>query len=63
MAGLEVADWARTRMSAPAAIQAAPPYRADIARLRALVGAPTSDGLDVALWILRERHGVELRRA
>jgi hypothetical protein len=39
-----------------------PPYRANIDLLRRLVGAPPSDGLDVALWILRERHGIDLQR-
>jgi GDPmannose 4,6-dehydratase len=62
-AGVETRAWANTLAEAPAgAGLSGPPYRARIALLRQLVGAPASDGLDVALWILRERHGVDLRR-
>ena len=61
-AGVEAGAWAKTLVEAPPRGAAAPPYRAKIDRLRQLVGAPASDGLDVALWILRERHGVDLQR-
>jgi GDPmannose 4,6-dehydratase len=39
------------------------PYRARLHRLRGLIGRTLpSDGLDVALWILRERHSISLAR-
>jgi len=38
-----------------------PPFRADIGRLRDLVGrVPRERAFDVASWILRERHGISL---
>lgn len=38
-----------------------PPFRADIGRLRAILGRiPSEHAFDVAAWILRERHGISL---
>jgi GDPmannose 4,6-dehydratase len=62
-AGIAPDVWVKTdQTQQPGAATTGPPYRANIDRLQRLVGAPVSDGLDVALWILREQHGIELHR-
>ncbi len=62
-AGIEARSWVKTRAEiSPDSGLIDPPYRARLDRLRQLTPAPASDGLDVALWILRERHGVDLQR-
>jgi GDPmannose 4,6-dehydratase len=39
-----------------------PPYRADISRLREIVGkAPSAHAYEVAAWILQERYGITLQ--
>jgi GDPmannose 4,6-dehydratase len=54
--------WATASAMTAESSSLGPPYRARIDALRRYVGSPRSDGLDVALWILRERHGVNLDR-
>jgi GDPmannose 4,6-dehydratase len=62
-AGAPASAWARaSMMDEPRAVAAEAPYRARIDNLRRHVGAPRQDGLDVVLWILREIHGIDLRR-
>jgi GDPmannose 4,6-dehydratase len=62
--GVDRGAWARTKKPAsPAQAPGMPAFRAKLDHLRSLVDAPQSDGLDVALWILRERHGIDLPRA
>jgi len=62
-AGVELGDW--LQCTTPRSTERTPPspaFRARLDRLRLLAEAPKSDGLDVALWILRERHGIDLPR-
>jgi len=61
--GATAESWVKARQAPqPKPPGAEPPYRANIQLLRGLVGQPPSDGLDVALWILRDRYGVDVGR-
>ncbi|MGQ0532408.1 MAG: GDP-mannose 4,6-dehydratase [Caulobacteraceae bacterium] len=58
-AGLASERWLRVRDQSDS--NSGAQCRADLASLRGAVGrVPQADGLDVALWILRETHGIDL---
>jgi len=51
---------AKLQSSSPPAV-GSPPFRADIRRMRALLGrAPDEGAFEVVAWILRERYGISL---
>ena len=63
IAGVEPGDWVRAKEPVSThQVRMEPPFRVRLDGLNSLVGTPKSDGLDVALWILRERHGIDLQR-